>query len=289
VLVATTDGVGTKLKLAKDLEIYDGIGIDLVAMCVNDLLCVGAEPLFFLDYYACGKLHNDQAVQVVKGMTTALADINCALIGGETAEMPGVYREDEFDLAGFSVGVVNRRDILDGSGIRLGNRVIGLASSGIHSNGYSLVRKIVSDANLDLKSTPAGFEKSLGETLLEPTRIYVKPVLQIRKQFPVLGLAHITGGGLLENIPRVLPKSCKVVLDSSAWTWPPVFQLLKEQGRVEASEMHRVFNCGVGMAMIVEEANADEIVSRLGGMGFPASVIGEVVARKEDEAQVVVK
>lgn len=290
ILVSTTDGVGTKLKLAKELNILKGIGVDLVAMCVNDLLCVGAEPLFFLDYYACGRLQPEKAVEVVSGMTEALADIHCALIGGETAEMPGVYQEDEFDLAGFAVGVVNRRDLIDGSGISLGNQVIGLASSGVHSNGYSLVRKIVADGRLDLQKIHPEMNAPLGEILLTPTRIYVKPVLQLRRQFSLLGLAHITGGGLLENIPRILPKSCKVVLDRKAWPLPPVFRLLQETGGVEDAEMHRVFNCGIGMTVIVPENQAEEILNRFNSSGYPAYRIGEVQARgKETEPQVVIK
>ncbi|KAB2838133.1 phosphoribosylformylglycinamidine cyclo-ligase, partial [bacterium] len=288
VLVSSTDGVGTKLKLAKDLQSFRGIGIDLVAMCVNDLLCIGAEPLFFLDYYACGKLQVDKAVQVIEGMTESLASINCALIGGETAEMPGVYQDEEFDLAGFSVGVVNRPDIIDGSGIAIGNKLIGLASSGVHSNGYSLVRKIVADRGLDLRKTYPGFARPLGEVLLEPTTVYVNPILQLRKQFPLLGIAHITGGGLLENIPRVLPAQSRALIRRQSWPRVPIFDFLQEQGAVENHEMYRVFNCGIGMVVVVAAKDADEIVSRLNAAGQPSYVIGEIVARgKADEAQVV--
>ncbi|MFO1464777.1 MAG: phosphoribosylformylglycinamidine cyclo-ligase [bacterium] len=290
VLVSSTDGVGTKLKLAKDLQSFKGIGVDLVAMCVNDLLCIGAEPLFFLDYYACGKLQVEKAVQVVEGMTESLAAINCALIGGETAEMPGVYQDEEFDLAGFAVGVVNRPEIIDGSGIAIGNKLIGLASSGVHSNGYSLVRKIVADRGLDLHKTYPGFAKPLGQVLLEPTIVYVNPVLKLKKEFPILGIAHITGGGLLENIPRVLPAQSRAVLRRSAWPRVPVFDFLQEQGSVENQEMYRVFNCGIGMVLVVAAKDADEVVSRLKAHGQGAAVIGEIVARgAADEAQVLIQ
>ncbi|HKY61969.1 MAG TPA: phosphoribosylformylglycinamidine cyclo-ligase [bacterium] len=284
VLVSSTDGVGTKLKLAQDLNSFRGIGVDLVAMCVNDLLCIGAEPLFFLDYYACGKLEVDKAVQVIDGMTESLASINCALIGGETAEMPGVYHQGEFDLAGFAVGVVNRGDIIDGSGIALGHKLIGLASSGVHSNGYSLVRKIVADRKLDLNKVYPGFAKPLGQVLLEPTLVYVNPVLQLRKEFPILGVAHITGGGLLENIPRILPAQSRVVLKRSAWPRVPIFDFLQEQGRVEDAEMHRVFNCGIGMVLVVKPGDAEEILHRLNAGGQAAYLIGEIAARGGAEA-----
>jgi len=290
VLVSSTDGVGTKLKLAKDLQSFKGIGVDLVAMCVNDLLCIGAEPLFFLDYYACGKLDVDKAVQVIDGMTQSLASIHCALIGGETAEMPGVYQEEEFDLAGFSVGVVNRSEIIDGSGIAIGHKLVGLASSGVHSNGFSLVRKIIADRKLDLHKIYPGFTKSLGEVLLEPTIVYVNPVLKLRKEFPILGVAHITGGGLLENIPRVLPSQCRALIRRSAWPRVPIFDFLQEQGSVENQEMYRVFNCGIGMVLVVTPKDAEEVCSRLNAHGQPASVIGEIVARgSADEAQVLLQ
>ncbi|MCE9625793.1 MAG: phosphoribosylformylglycinamidine cyclo-ligase [Deltaproteobacteria bacterium] len=290
VLVSSTDGVGTKLKLAKELHSFKGIGTDLVAMCVNDLLCIGAEPLFFLDYYACGKLQVDKAVQVIEGMTESLAAINCALIGGETAEMPGVYQEEEFDLAGFSVGVVNRGDIIDGSGIAIGNKLVGLASSGVHSNGFSLVRKIVSDRNLDLHKVYPGFSRTLGEVLLEPTFVYVNPVLQLRKEFQLLGIAHITGGGLLENIPRVLPAQSRALIKRQAWPRVPIFDLLQEQGSVETQEMYRVFNCGIGMVLVVSAKDAEEITNRLNASGQPATVIGEIVARNHPEdAQVLIQ
>lgn len=290
VLVSSTDGVGTKLKLAKDLGIFKGIGVDLVAMCVNDLLCVGAEPLFFLDYYACGRLEPGKAIQVVEGIAEALVDINCALIGGETAEMPGIYQADEFDLAGFSVGVVNRGDMIDGSGISIGNKIIGLESSGVHSNGFSLVRKIIEDCDLDLRKTYPGFKEPLGEILLTPTLVYVNPVHKVKKQFSILGLAHITGGGLLENLPRILPAQTRAILNPSTWTSPAIFDFLQEKGAVAQEEMYRVFNCGIGMALVVHGKQAEEMVDRFNGTGYAASIIGEVVAKTDpQDPQVQIK
>lgn len=290
VLVSSTDGVGTKLMIAKKQGFYKGLGVDLVAMCVNDLLCVGAEPLFFLDYFACGRLDPKKAVQVVEGMAESLASIQCALIGGETAEMPGVYQSEEFDLAGFAVGVVNRKEIIDGSGISLGNKIIGLASSGLHSNGFSLVRKILEDTHLELNKTYPDLDRPLGEILLEPTLVYVNPVLKIKKQFPLLGIAHITGGGLVENIPRILPKQTRAVLDSKAWPFPPIFKFLQEKGGVEAQEMYRVFNCGIGMVLVVAAEKAQEIADRFRGSGFPAFLIGDIIHRPDpDQPQVIIE
>jgi phosphoribosylformylglycinamidine cyclo-ligase len=290
VLVSCTDGVGTKLKLAQELNSYQGIGVDLVAMCVNDLLCTGAEPLFFLDYYACGRLDTARALQVLSGITDACAAIQCALVGGETAEMPGVYHADDIDLAGFAVGVVNRSEIIDGSSIALGNKVVGLMSSGIHSNGYSLVRKVVEESGLDLRHTYPRFQRPLGEVLLEPTRIYVNPVLKVKKQIPLLGIAHITGGGLLENLPRVLPPTTRAALNLRAWTRPPIFDLLQEKGNIPEEEMQRVFNCGIGMTVVVAENNAQDLVDRMRGMGFEAEVIGEIIARRRpEEAQILIQ
>ena len=290
VLVSCTDGVGTKLKLAQEMNSYQGIGIDLVAMCVNDLLCTGAEPLFFLDYYACGRLDTTRALQVLGGITEACAAIQCALVGGETAEMPGVYQADDIDLAGFAVGVVNRSEIIDGSTIALGNKVVGILSSGVHSNGYSLVRKVVEEAGLDLHRTYPHFQKSLGEVLLEPTRIYVNPLLKIKKQIPLLGIAHITGGGLLENLPRVLPPTTRAALNLRSWTRPAIFDLLQEKGNIPEEEMHRVFNCGIGMTVVVNENHAQDLVDRLRGMGFEAEVIGEIIARRRpEEPQILIQ
>jgi phosphoribosylformylglycinamidine cyclo-ligase len=216
-------------------------------------------------------------------MAESLASIQCALVGGETAEMPGVYQEDEFDLAGFAVGVVNRKDIIDGSGIAIGNKIIGLGSSGLHSNGFSLVRKILRDSHLDLRKTYPGLDRPLGEILLEPTLIYVNPVLLVQKQFPILGIAHITGGGLVENIPRILPKQTQAVLDPHAWPLLPVFNFLQKKGGMEEFEMHRVFNCGIGMILVVPEENAHEIEARFQGAGFAAYLIGEIAARSDPE------
>ena len=235
-----TDGVGTKLKLAMDVGIHDSIGIDLVAMCVNDLLVTGAEPLFFLDYYATGKLNVDIASSVVTGIGKGCEQSGCALIGGETAEMPGMYEGEDYDLAGFCVGVVEKSGIIDGSSVRIGDKLIGIASSGPHSNGYSLIRKII-DVSGDPLDSPFG-DSTLGETLLAPTRIYVKPVLNIIKQFQVNALAHITGGGLLENIPRVLPRNTRAVIDTNSWEQPAIFDWLQQQGNVESREMYRTFN-----------------------------------------------
>jgi phosphoribosylformylglycinamidine cyclo-ligase len=283
VLVSSTDGVGTKLKLATEMESFKEIGIDLVAMCVNDLLCVGAEPLFFLDYYACGRLEPERAVRVVEGISEALASIRCSLIGGETAEMPGVYGAEEFDLAGFAVGVVDRTDIIDGAKISAGDKVIGLASSGVHSNGFSLVRKILADSRLDLQSTYPGFTKPLGRVLLEPTVLYVNAVLKLRKQFPILGLAHITGGGLIENLPRILPPQVKALLDRSSWQAPANLDFLQKKGAVEAQEMARVFNCGIGMCVVVPDAAAQKTADAFKKEGHAAALIGEIVPRNDTE------
>lgn len=283
VLVSTTDGVGTKLKLGLDYKKYRGLGQDLVAMCVNDLLCTGAEPLFFLDYFATGKLELSVATEVVSGIAESLEKINCALVGGETAEMPGLYSKDDFDLAGFAVGVVNRDEIIDGSSISIGNKIIGLASSGFHSNGFSLVRKILEKQEADLNTIYPPLTKKLGDLLLEPTRIYVNSVLNLKKQFRLLGIAHITGGGLLENPPRIFPKQCKGVLYKKALQIPPLFKLFQEWGNVDELEMFRVFNCGVGLILVVEATQAEEIVSRLNGMGENAFVMGEIAERKGEE------
>lgn len=283
VLVSSTDGVGTKLKLAAQWGKHQGLGQDLVAMCVNDLVCTGAEPLFFLDYFACGQLDTPTAVAIIEGISSSLADIQCALVGGETAEMPGVYGDGEFDLAGFAVGVVNRPDIIDGSGIAIGNRVIGLASSGLHSNGYSLVRKVIDDQGLELSRTYPGFSTALGDALVEPTRIYVNPILKFRRQFDFLGIAHITGGGLVENLPRILPQSAMAKIDGSSWVRPPIFDFLQQQANIATAEMYRVFNCGIGMTLVVDDKVATEICERFTGAGYPAWVIGEIIAREDPE------
>ncbi len=274
VLVSGTDGVGTKLKLAMDLGIHDSIGIDLVAMCVNDLVVAGAEPLFFLDYYATGKLSVDTAAAVVEGIGRGCELAGCALVGGETAEMPGMYEGEDYDLAGFCVGVVEKSGIIDGSAVAAGDVLIGLASSGPHSNGYSLIRKIIEVAGADLAAEFDG--RSLGTTLLEPTRIYVKALLELFTSVQVRALCHITGGGLLENLPRVIPEGASAVIDTGSWTWPPVFDWLQEQGNVDTREMYRTFNCGVGMVVCVAEAEADSALAQLAAAGETAWRLGRI-------------
>ncbi|WP_373077857.1 phosphoribosylformylglycinamidine cyclo-ligase [Zhongshania sp.] len=286
VLVSGTDGVGTKLKLAMDVGIHDTIGIDLVAMCVNDLLVTGAEPLFFLDYYATGALNVDIAANVVSGIGAGCEQAGCALVGGETAEMPGMYEGDDYDLAGFCVGVVEKANIIDGSSVKIGDKLIGINSSGPHSNGYSLVRKIIEHSGATLDQ--AFGDSSLGETLLAPTRIYIKPVLRVIKQYRVNALAHITGGGLLDNIPRVLPRNTKAVIDSSTWQRPAIFDWLQEQGNVEAREMYRTFNCGIGMVMAVAADDAEAVIDMLTQQGEIAQEIGSIEAAGEDEPQVTI-
>ena len=283
VLVSGTDGVGTKLKLAFHLNRHDTIGIDLVAMSVNDILVQGAEPLFFLDYFACGKLAVDTATQVVKGIAAGCEQAGCALIGGETAEMPGMYSDGEYDLAGFAVGVVEKSGIIDGAGIAAGDVVLGLASSGAHSNGYSLVRKIVEISGADLSSDFDG--RTLGEALLAPTRIYVRSVLATMRTVRIKGLAHITGGGLVENVPRVLPSNVKAVLAKSAWPRPQLFGWLQRSGNVAEAEMHRVFNCGIGMVVIVAAEDAGRAQQALEREGESVFRIGEIRARAGDEPQ----
>jgi len=286
VLVSGTDGVGTKLKLAFQLDRHDSIGIDLVAMSVNDILVQGAEPLFFLDYYACGKLDVEVAEQVVAGIARGCELAGCALIGGETAEMPGMYPPGEYDLAGFAVGVAEKSRLITGRDIRAGDAVLGLASSGPHSNGYSLIRKIVEVGRADLATPFDG--RSLGETLLAPTRIYVKPLLALMQEMPVKGLAHITGGGLTENVPRILPDDLTAVLDKHAWTWPPIFRWLMQTGRVAEAEMHRTFNCGIGMVVVVDAADAETAARFLTEQGETVYRLGEVRQREAGQAQTVI-
>jgi len=281
-LVSGTDGVGTKLLLARQLERHDTIGIDLVAMCVNDILTCGAEPLFFLDYYATGKLKIDNAQAVIEGIAEGCRQSACALIGGETAEMPGMYGHDEYDLAGFTVGVVDRPQLIDGSQIRTGHVVLGLASSGPHSNGYSLIRKVLEQSGDD--PSMAMDDGTLGEALLAPTRIYVKTILPLLEQYPVDGLAHITGGGISENIVRVLPDELGLEIDLSAWEFPDVFKWLQGRGGVEESEMLRTFNCGIGMVLVVAQEHADNISQVLAKEGEPAYRLGRVI-NSSDKAQ----
>ena len=283
VLVSGTDGVGTKLKLAFELNRHDTVGIDLVGMSVNDILVQGAEPLFFLDYFACGRLDVDTATEVIKGIASGCEQAGCALIGGETAEMPGMYPAGEYDLAGFAVGVVEKADIISGADIKAGDAVIGLASNGAHSNGYSLVRKVINTRKIDLKQKLGG--TPLADLIMAPTRIYVKPLLALMKSLTVKGMAHITGGGLLENVPRVLPKHTVAQLDSKAWHTPALFDWLREMGNVPPQEMYRTFNCGIGMVVIVAARDADAALKQLNAAGERAAVIGAIRARKDDESQ----
>jgi len=286
VLVSGTDGVGTKLMLAFALDRHDTVGIDLVAMSVNDILVQGAEPLFFLDYFACGKLDVDVAAAVIKGIATGCEQAGCALIGGETAEMPGMYREGEYDLAGFAVGVVEKSGIIDGRSIVPGDAVLGIASSGPHSNGFSLIRRIVEASGADLHSP---FDATtIGGALLAPTRIYVKPVLALMHDMPVKGMAHITGGGLLENVPRMLPPGLQARLSRSTWDRPAIFDWLQRHGNVADNEMHRVFNCGVGMVVVVAAQHADRALKLLDGAGEHARRIGNIVAQPAGEPATVV-
>jgi phosphoribosylformylglycinamidine cyclo-ligase len=265
-LVAANDGVGTKLKLAIETGRHDGVGIDLVAMCANDLIVQGAEPLFFLDYYATGKLDNEIAAEVVASIAEGCRRAGCALIGGETAEMPGMYRAGDYDLAGFCVGAVQREKVLTGSEIRPGDLIFGLASSGVHSNGFSLVRRIIEEHCWNLDETmPWAGGRTLAQVLLEPTLIYVRSLLPLVQEGKVRGLAHITGGGLLENIPRVLPNNCHAMIETNRWELPPIFSLLQEGGEIAPQEMARTFNCGVGMAVIIAPEQRGELTSRLGG------------------------
>ncbi len=287
VMVAGTDGVGTKLKLAFRLKKHDTIGVDLVAMSVNDILVSGAEPIFFLDYFACSKLDVGVAADVVKGIAEGCAQANCALIGGETAEMPGMYDPNEYDLAGFAVGLVEKAKIIDGATIVPGDVVLGLPSSGPHSNGYSLVRKVIAVSGADLYE-PFDDKRTLGEALLEPTRIYVKPVLAVLAKVDIKGLAHITGGGLTENIPRVLPENVCARLDRSRWQRPAVFDWLQKRGHIEDAEMHRTFNCGIGMALVVARADVAAAVAAFAEEGVQALEVGEIVERKAGEPQTVV-
>ncbi|MBI0420939.1 MAG: phosphoribosylformylglycinamidine cyclo-ligase, partial [Nitrosospira sp.] len=267
-------GVGTKLKLAFELGKHDSVGIDLVAMSVNDILVQGAEPLFFLDYFACGRLDVDIATRVVKGIAAGCEQAGCALIGGETAEMPGMYPEGEYDLAGFSVGVVEKDLIITGLTIQPGDALLGLASSGAHSNGYSLIRKIIEKNHTDMSTDFNGM--ALGDMIMTPTRIYVKPLLELMRHLPVKGMAHITGGGLVENIPRVLPENVAAVLQKSAWEMPPLFHWLQQEGNVTDSEMHRVFNCGIGMALIIAPENIESAKQILHSAGETVWHIGTI-------------
>jgi len=287
ILVSGTDGVGTKLRLAIELNQHDSVGIDLVAMCVNDIVVCGAEPLYFLDYYATGKLDVDVAAGVVGGIGRGCELAGCALIGGETAEMPGMYSEGDYDLAGFAVGIVEKSAILDGSKVSAGDIIIGLSSSGPHSNGYSLIRKVIERSGVDLEGDLAG--QAFKTQALAPTRIYVKSLLQLFKEVPVHALSHITGGGLVENIPRVLPENTKAILDTTAWQRPPIFPWLQEQGNIATKEMVRTFNCGLGMVVIVPKGEADTALKRLRELGETAQIVGEIATATSAEEQVQIR
>lgn len=284
VLVSGTDGVGTKLRLAIDYKKHDTVGIDLVAMCVNDLIVQGAEPLFFLDYYATGKLDVETATSVVNGIGEGCFQSGCALIGGETAEMPGMYEGEDYDLAGFCVGVVEKADIIDGSKVAAGDALIALASSGPHSNGYSLVRKVLEVSQADPQQDLNG--KPLIQHLLEPTKIYVKSLLKLIEASDVHAMAHITGGGFWENIPRVLPENCKAVIQGDSWQWPVVFNWLMENGNIAEYEMYRTFNCGVGMIVALPADKVDAALALLAAEGEQAWLIGAIAAREGKEEQV---
>ncbi|HEY7985872.1 MAG TPA: phosphoribosylformylglycinamidine cyclo-ligase [Methylophilaceae bacterium] len=286
VLVSGTDGVGTKLKLAFQLNKHDTVGIDLVAMSVNDILVQGAEPLFFLDYFACGKLEVGTAAQVIKGIAQGCEQSGCALVGGETAEMPGMYPRGEYDLAGFAVGCVEKENIINGSTIAAGDVVLGLASSGAHSNGYSLVRKLIELSGIDMDSDFHG--KPFRDVVMAPTRIYVRPLLKLLATLPVKGMAHITGGGLTENIPRVLPEGLTAELKKGSWDIQPLFQWMQAQGNMVDAEMFRTFNCGIGMAVIVAAADEARAMELLTAEGEQVWRIGSIRQRAENEAQTVI-
>ena len=281
ILVSGTDGVGTKLKLAFDLNKHDTIGIDLVAMCVNDVLVQGAEPLFFLDYFATGKLSPDVAAQVVEGIGEGCVQANAALIGGETAEMPGMYKSGEYDLAGFCVGAVEKAKIINGSKVKAGDKLIGLASTGAHSNGYSLIRKVIDTYEVPLDTVVGG--KPLAEAVLAPTKIYVRSVLSLMQNVDVHALAHITGGGIPGNLNRVLPEDCHAVIDESTWEWPAMFTWLMETANIERAEMYRTFNCGVGMILVVDADDVEQSMTALKDAGETAFVVGEVKAGTADQ------
>lgn len=285
VLVATTDGVGTKLKLAIESRSFDHIGQDLVAMCVNDLICCGAEPLFFLDYYATGQLQVDQAAAVINSISSSLKEINCSLLGGETAEMPGMYQKNDFDLAGFAVGIVDKNALIDGSSVGIGNKVIGLSSSGLHSNGYSLARKIIENHKLDLNKAYFS-DTALGKALLTPTIIYAKPILNLLREFDIHAMAHITGGGLVENLPRVLPKQCKAVLDKNKINVPQIFTFLQETAAISDDEMWRVFNMGIGYVVVVSPDIEKAVLEQLAAMDVVACTIGTIEEKKDGDTGV---
>jgi phosphoribosylformylglycinamidine cyclo-ligase len=289
VLVSTTDGVGTKLKLAVELNAHDQIGIDLVAMCVNDLIVQGAEPLFFLDYYATGRLNVDLAARVIDGIARGCEDAGCSLVGGETAEMPGMYSGEDYDLAGFSVGIVEKTAIIDGRNVEPGDQILGLMSSGPHSNGYSLIRRIleVSQADLALPMESSTGNSTLGQCLMQPTRIYVRPLLAVTAQLPVHAMAHITGGGLTENLPRVLPEGTCAMINAGAWRRPAVFDWLQQAGQVPQDEMWRTFNCGIGMCVVLPPTAVTKAQAILARFDVKSAVIGEIEVSDTNKPHVI--
>ena len=287
ILVSSTDGVGTKLKIAFLMDRHDTVGIDLVAMCVNDIVVSGAKPLFLLDYFAASQLDPEKTMKVVSGIVKGCIEAECSLIGGETAEMPGFYKKGEYDLAGFAVGIVEDSQVIDGSGVTVGDRLIGIASSGLHSNGFSLVRKLALDQlKLDLEKRVEEIGEVLGEELLRPTRIYVKAILNLARDFNIVGIAHITGGGITGNLPRIIPKGCKAIVRKGSWDIPPIFSFLKEMGNISEEEMLRTFNNGIGMILIVRSKEVDDIIARLRSFGEKAFIIGEV-GRTEREQETI--
>ncbi|OGQ11613.1 MAG: phosphoribosylformylglycinamidine cyclo-ligase [Deltaproteobacteria bacterium RBG_19FT_COMBO_46_12] len=285
ILVSSTDGVGTKLKIAFMMDRHDTVGIDLVAMCVNDIVAIGARPLFLLDYLATSKLNTEIATKVLSGIVKGCVEAECSLVGGETAEMPGFYKEGEYDLAGFVVGIVENAQLIDGSGVTVGDKLIGIASSGLHSNGYSLVRKLLLEHyKMDMRKKIEEIGEVLGEELLRPTRIYVKTILNLTRDFSLGGIAHITGGGITGNLPRVIPKGCKAIVHKKTWDIPPIFPFLKEKGRLSEEEMFRTFNNGIGMVLIVRPKEVEDLLARLHSLGEKAFIIGEVgKTKKQDE------
>ncbi len=288
VLVSSTDGVGTKLKIAFLLDKHDTIGIDLVAMCVNDIVVQGARPLFFLDYISIGKLDSRRVAEIIGGIGEGCKQAKCALLGGETAEMPGFYQGNEYDLAGFSVGIVDNSKIIDGTNIRVGHKLIGIASSGLHSNGYSLVRKICFEVlKLKVDDYVAEFGRTLGEELLTPTRIYSETILSVLKDLPIHALAHITGGGIADNIVRVVPKACNILIREGSWEVPPIFSFLRQAGKISENEMRRAFNNGIGMIAVVPAAAAVDVMQRLKALNEKAFLIGEILECKDTKERIV--
>lgn len=290
ILVSSTDGVGTKLKVAQLVDKHDTIGIDLVAMSANDVVVQGAEPLFFLDYLSTGKIELEKSVQVINGIVQGCIQAGCTLLGGETAEMPKFYKKGEYDLAGFCVGVVESDKLIDGSTISINDRVIGLASSGLHSNGFSLARKVLLEqAKLKVNDRVSGLDKTIGLELLEPTRIYVKSLLNLFKSFNIKGIVHITGGGFYDNIPRILPQACRCVINKNSWDVPPIFNVIRKMGDIEEREMFRVFNMGIGMMIIVSEKECSAILEQLKmqALGEKAYLIGVVEKREDNQDQVI--